>query len=541
MARRNGYDDEREELSREEELDDQMDEALEDEYDDDAYDEEEYDAYDDEYDDEQEDEDEAHGDAHGGFLSTLVGKIIVGVIALLVLALIVLLVWRFIGMRGDVKENANDPQPLPVMENATKAPGSIVFGPVSDATVEPTDAPTPTPTAEPTDVPEPTATPLPIILTNTPTPSPSPTASPTPTPSPSPTPSPKPTATPRVDLAEAETNREAKLRESASANGKVKKTLKKGEALTVHEAALDKSGKVWYFVSVNDLDTQGWMRDYVIDVDGEIVAPTPTPDVTSTPKTGSDAPAAGQTAEPEESVGIGTGKTVKDANVRKIMNGKVITQLRSGKAVIIHDAKLDKNGNLWYEIQVKGQTTRGFVRDYLIKLDKGVEITRPTVKPKAEKTPSAEAEAAPAQNLLDREVIGRATTNRNANVRVAPKSNGDVVVQLKKGTALLILAKAEEGKNVWYEVTTEDGKTYGFARDYVIDISEIGDSEGTAVSQIVSEDAPAASTLDKIVADSASKVYHTKECGHLQTENLVDLPNEVYAQARGYALCEYCK
>lgn len=531
MARKTGYDDEHEEISRDEVLDEQENDALGNEDDDEV----EYDAYDDEYDDEEEEGEAGQTAAYGGFLSTIVGEIIAVVIALLVLALVVLLVWRFVGMRGEPQEITDEPMPLPAAVSATSSPGSIVFAPIVDATAEPTDAPTQSPTAEPTDTPEPTATPLPIILTNTPTPSPSPTASPTPTPSPSPTPSPKPTATPRMDLAEAKTNREAKLRESASSSAKVKKTLKKGEELTIHEATLDKDDKVWYYVTVNDLDTQGWMRDYVLDVSGDVVAPTPTPESTAAPNAGNDAPAASQTAEPVETVGIGTGTTIKDANVRKIMNGKVITQLRSGKEVIIHDAKLDKNGNLWYEIQVKGQTTRGFVRDYLIKLDKGVEIARPTATPDADETPAAQNGNA-AQNLLDREVIGKAKTNRNANVRVAPKSNGDVVVQLKKGTALLILAKAEEGKNVWYEVTTEDGKTYGFARDYVIDISEIN---GEVIANSVVETSTTSNT--QLIANSQSKVYHTHDCGHLPTTNRVTLPNKSYAQARGYRLCEYCQ
>ncbi len=444
-----------------------------DEYgDEDAYDDEEYDDY---------DEDEAeNAPVGGGFLSTLWGKILVGIIGLLVVAVIVLLIWRFAGVKRDTMEFTDDPLPLPAQTaEATQAPGSVVFAPVDEATQAPTDAPatttpvpTPTSTPAPTDTPEPTATPLPIILSNTPTPSPTPTATPTPSPSPTPTPSPKPTATPRVDLATAETNREAKLRESASASAKVKKTVKKGEALTIHEAALDKQGKIWYFVSVDDQDTQGWMRDYVMDVEGDVAVPTPTPKATATPK--ADAPADDKKTpapEAEETVGLGTGKTSKDANVRKIMNGKVVTQLRKGKAVIILDAKLDKDGDLWYEIQVKDSTTRGFVRDYLIKLDKGVEIAKPTPTPKAGE--SAGSDAATPDDILDREVVGKAKTNRAANVRKAPDGSAKVVVQLKKNTALLILDAYTDGKNSWYEVATADGATYGFVRDYVIDVSEI--------------------------------------------------------------------
>lgn len=480
----------------------QQDEILEEEYKadalDDVFDDEEYDAdYDDgeEY-DEEEDYEENGEEEQGGFFTTVAGKVTSVVIIVLVAALIALLLWRFLMMRSEPLPMTKDPLPLPTAETVTKAPESIVFAPVQEATAEPTasptatPAPTATPTLEPTDTPEPTATPLPIILTNTPTPSPSPTASPTPTPTPTPTPSPKPTATPRVELGQGETNREANLRESASGSAKVKKTLKKGEELTVHEVKLDKDGKAWYFVSVNDLDTQGWMRDYVVNVDGKIDLPTPTPKPTATPKkeiAKEEAPAANQTPAPqekEEVKGIGTGMTNNDTNVRKIMNGKVITQLRKGKAVVILDAKLDKNGDLWYEIQVKGQTTHGFVRDYLIKLDKGVTIAKPTPTPKPTEDPAkVEARVSAVEDTLSRDVVGKALTNRKANVRIAPLSNGDVVVQLKKGTELMILDMYQNGKVLWYEIAAQKGQVYGFVRDYVIDVQQI--EEGLEVKDYI--------------------------------------------------------
>ncbi len=465
-----------------EDLEDLDDEAFDDEY------------FDDEEEDDDEQDDEQDEKPKGGFFSTVQGKVLVGVIFVLVLAIAVLLTLRFVSGRKEPPKITNDPLPLPtqaVSQTVTKAPDAVVFAPVEATqqptaqpvqTATPTIAPTATPTPEPTNTPEPTETPLPIILSNTPTPSPTPTATPTPSPSPTPTPSPKPTETPRVDLAQAETNREAKLRESASGSAKVKKTLKKGEALTVHEVALDKDGKVWYFVSVNDLDTQGWMRDYVIDVEGKIDMPTPTPKATATPKAQENAAEPPEPASESEQAGIGTGVTTKDTNVRKIMNGKVITQLRKGKAVVILDAKLDKKGDLWYEVQVKGQSTRGFVRDYLIKLDKGVVIDKPTPTPKATEEPEAteapEQEDAAVQEtedkgILDREVVGKAKTNRSANVRVKPVTGAKLVRQLSKGNELLILNSYLEGKNLWYEVATESGKTHGFVRDYVITISEI--------------------------------------------------------------------
>ena len=59
-------------------------------------------------------------------------------------------------------------------------------------------------------------------------------------------------------------NRDAKLRADTSANAKVKKTIKKGESVTIHEAKTDSTGKLWYYLTVDDSRDEGWMRDYVV-------------------------------------------------------------------------------------------------------------------------------------------------------------------------------------------------------------------------------------------------------------------------------------
>ncbi|MGN0997856.1 MAG: SH3 domain-containing protein [Candidatus Ventricola sp.] len=432
------------------------------------------DAYDEEYEEEQ---------PSGGFLSTTVGKLLVGLIVLLVVVLGALLAVRFI--RKPTTPQAN-PTLAPAVQ-PTATPGTIVFAPVTQQNTQaPTEAPTQaptstpqptaTPTAVPTNTPAPTATPLPVILTNTPTPTPSPT--PTATPAPTPTPSP----TPIPEIGTGKTNRDANLRETASSSGKVKQSVKKGEALVIHEAVLDKTGKAWYHVTVTDVAATGWMRDYVVDADGKIPVPTATPKATAEPK--DQAQTTETTAKPTatpNSAAIGAGVTVKEANLRKIMNGKVLTQLRKGKRVDILAVKADKNGAVWYEVQPQGSTTIGYVRDYLIKLDDGVKLelpegaTQPTPSPtpKPTATPKAE-ETAVVPDVLDREIIGKANTNRAANVRVTPSAGSKLVRQLSKGIELMILEIVQDADgHVWYEVSTESGKTHGFVRDYVLDVKEI--------------------------------------------------------------------
>ncbi len=464
-----------------------------------AYEDADADAYEDAYDDydvpyaddEYEDEEDA---PQGGFFSTLLGKIVLGVIALLVAVLIALLAISFLrkpDQPADLPAAQATAAPVqstkaPVLQQATNAPGAIVFAPVAQETQKPTAQPTQAPTQAPTGTPEATGTPLPIILTNTPTPSPSPTPTATPSPSPVPTPTPTPEPTEAPVLSLGEVNRKANLREKAASNAKVKQSIDKGETVTIHEALLDQDGKTWYNLTVDDLAVNGWMRDYVVDLAEKIAKPTFTPNPEATPKAEAEKETAEKTtpeptATPNPEV-IGTGKTTKEANVRKVMNGKVLVQLKKGKKVDILATSLDKNGKLWYEVKPQGSNTVGFVRDYLIRLDEDVEIEKPTATPKVTATPKAEQEDAPVvpenepkeENILDREVIGKAKTNRAANVRVKPVAGGKLVRQLSQGVELLILEKYEDkSENIWYEVSTQTGNTHGFVRDYVIKITEI--------------------------------------------------------------------
>ena len=505
------------------------------------------------YDDDSYEDEEAPRFSVLDFLSTVQGKVLAAACALLLLILIGVVVWRFAFYSPDGDSNA-PADGLPAQQTG----GTLVFGPNGDGNAPSSDedepygdqdnepsnaslvfAPSDDPTAspenliiapaatqapdmadepgenagadasaqpeemeEPVNMPEATDTPLPIILTNTPTPSPT-AVPPTPTPSPSPTPTPSPT--PRVDIATGKTNREAVLRSNMSAKASVKKTIAKGEALTIHEARYDEQNKLWYAVTVNDIATDGWMRDYVVALDGKIdesLIIRPGAQQSADGENATASLAAGETAEPTAAPAgvIGTGKTNRDANVRRIMNGEVLVQLRKNRPVTILDVKQDKKGDTWYEVRTESGT-RGYMRDYVITLDKGVTLPSMTPTPSPSPTPtqspsptpaapgaltspSAEGTAAPDQaqpeatltpeeELLQREVIGHANTNREANVRETPSAKGKVVRQLPKKTELRILDKYEAEGHVWYEVVTTTGKTHGFVRDYVIDITQI--------------------------------------------------------------------
>ena len=471
------------------------------------------DEYDDDYADDYEDEYAASsvkkGARKGGGSAGGTVKILGGVIVLLVVILIALVVVRAVITN---KRNANDgvkpSESVNMIPEQTTNPAPIVFGPVGNATDEPTvsggdtyttpdsdwsagfatpdmggedandpvpddtgydetgdlDIETPAPviaTAEPTATPDVTATPLPIILTNTPTPTPEPTATPTPSPSPTPSPTPKPSPTPVAEIGTGTVNREAKLRADAVANAKVKKTIKKGEGVTIHEAKTDSTGKLWYYLTVDDSKDEGWMRDYVVTTKQKISAPTPSDTAEESAAVGEETADSTETSANQEV--IATAKTNRAANLRQTMGGKVLVQLKKGTKVNIYEQTTDKKGNVWYKAQAQNGEKVGYLRDYVVTLDKGAGTTG-----------SSASTAAAAEDLQDREVIGKATTNRAANVREEPLANATVVRQLGNGMELQILAKyAGVKEETWYEVVTASGKTHGFVRDYVVYVTKL--------------------------------------------------------------------
>lgn len=483
------------------------------------------DDYEEDYADDYEDDDEYASSSvkkgarkSGGNTSGTV-KILGGVIVLLVVILIALVIVRAVitNKRG-ASDNAQPSASVDMIPEQTTNPAPIVFGPAGDATSEPetnTDggdsydnnafdgdwstgldntgfddtsldnaglddtgdgdtAPedttgdlnieTPAPiiaTAEPTATPGATDTPLPIILTNTPTPTPEPTATPTPSPSPTPSPTPEPTPTPVAEIGTGTVNRDAKLRADAVANAKVKKTIKKGESVTIHEAKTDSTGKLWYYLTVDDSKDEGWMRDYVVTTTTKISA-SATSDATD--DSASDgAETADSTATGDNNEVIATAKTNRAANLRQTMGGKVLVQLKKGTKVNIYEQTTDSKGNIWYKAQAQNGAKVGYLRDYVVTLDSGASTSG-----------AASSTTAAATDLQDREVIGKATTNRAANVREEPLANAKVVRQLGNGMELQILAKyAGVKEETWYEVVTASGKTYGFVRDYVVYVTKL--------------------------------------------------------------------
>ena len=142
-------------------------------------------------------------------------------------------------------------------------------------------------------------------------------------------------------------NRDAKLRADAVANAKVKKTIKKGESVTIHEAKTDSTGKLWYYLTVDDSKDEGWMRHYVVTTKQKISAPTPSDTAEESTAVGEET-ADSTEASANQDV-IATAKTNRAANLRQTMGGKVLVQLKKGTKVNIYEQTTDKKGNVWYK------------------------------------------------------------------------------------------------------------------------------------------------------------------------------------------------
>lgn len=70
-------------------------------------------------------------------------------------------------------------------------------------------------------------------------------------------------------------------------------------------------------------------------------------------------------------------------------------------------------------------------------------------------------------------VIGMGTTNRSINIRENPHAEAKILRQATKGTKLFLLGKetAADGK-IWYRVSDMINGEIGYARDYVLNVSE---------------------------------------------------------------------
>ena len=265
-------------------------------------------------------------------------KTLIGVVTVLVLLLCVLLLAeRILKQRLSVRSRMGETTQSELLpaQNVPREESS----PLLEATAPVLTTAAPLPPEEPEET-------LPIIMTNTPTP----------TPSPSPVP----------DLAHGVTQKTANLRTSASGSANIKKKVKKGEALTIHDVTVDSKKNKWYAVTLDDTGTAGWMRDYLVEVtDGEAA-------LGSYAEEAPDETAAVQQAAPVTASGttpIGRATANRAANIRQrpVANAAVVRQVSEGTQLYIL-RRVAYQDIEWFEVETTSGKTRGYVRRYTVKV-----------------------------------------------------------------------------------------------------------------------------------------------------------------------------
>ena len=285
-------------------------------------------------------------------ITTLIGVVIVLVLILCALLLAERMLKQRLSVRGQAENTGGAALlPSPAAEShAAETEGALPAGQMEAAAV----------------IEQPEET-LPIIMTNTPTPTPSPTPTATPEPTPTPSPSPVP------DLAHGVTLKSANLRTSASGSAKVRKKVKKGEALTVHDAVTDSQEHKWYYITLDDTGTTGWMRDYLIELtDAQPDALGGAPAASAEPQGTAAAVTASGKAE------IGRARTNRPANIRKkpITNAGIVKQVSEGTQLIIV-GRVSYQDIEWFEVETTSGKVHGYVRRYTLNvqsLDENAEV-----------------------------------------------------------------------------------------------------------------------------------------------------------------------
>ena len=250
-------------------------------------------------------------------------------------------------------------------------------------------------------------------------------------------------------------------RQTARGSGRQREGEKrpsKGRKVTIHEAKTDSTGKLWYYLTVDDSKGRGAGCAITSSRRSRRFPQRPRATRRRESTAGGEETADSTETSANQEV-IATAKTNRAANLRQTMGGQGACAAQKGhKGQHLRADDEDKKATSGSKAQAQNGEGRLSARLRGDALDKGASTTG-----------SSASTAAAAEDLQDREVIGKATTNRAANVREEPLANATVVRQLGNGMELQILAKyAGVKEETWYEVVTASGKTHGFVRDYVV-------------------------------------------------------------------------
>lgn len=219
--------------------------------------------------------------------------------------------------------------------------------------------------------------------------------------------------------------------------------LEKGKKYAYLASKKDSGGRLWYQIKLSS-NQKGWVMASLGKLNQ--AAATTSKTATTSKATTTTTPKSVSQVE----------ITVTPANVRSGpgTNYAKLGQLQKNKRYDYLESKKDKNGKVWYHIQLPANRT-GWVLSSLGKLIKTAETTASTVKPTATETTDTTTTTKAASSAVTFTV-----TATPANVRSGPGTNYAKLGRLEKGKKYTYLATKKDAKgNTWYQIRLSTTKT----------------------------------------------------------------------------------
>ena len=169
-----------------------------------------------------------------------------------------------------------------------------------------------------------------------------------------------PEAPPRTVIASGMANHDANLRETM--NGRVLRTIQKGQRVEVYDRRKDKNQTAWLELRAENDTVTGFVKAGLIDLDQESGAQT------------SGRSEAEESPLPSNVISIAVTNRATNVRQKPQANAPVVRQLSKGTELYVL-ARLTEGNAEWYEIQTPSGRTHGYVRAYTVNV---AEILRET-------------------------------------------------------------------------------------------------------------------------------------------------------------------
>ena len=160
-----------------------------------------------------------------------------------------------------------------------------------------------------------------------------------------------PEAPPRTVIASGMANHDANLRETM--NGRVLRTIQKGQRVEVYDRRKDKNQTTWLELRAENDTVTGFVKAGLIDLDQESGVQT------------SGRAEAEESPLPSNVISIAVTNRATNVRQKPQANAPVVRQLSKGTELYVL-ARLAEGNAEWYEIQTPSGRTHGYVRAYTV-------------------------------------------------------------------------------------------------------------------------------------------------------------------------------